>query len=208
MGKAVSVRQDPFNPLAIDSLGLSIYSRMMAGLAVRLDQVPSFGGAGVYAIYYHGPFTAYAPLTIANRDNACVPIYVGKAVTPGRRKGTEIKTATQPRPLAKRLGEHRDSVAAAHNLDVVDFKVRWLVMEDLWIPLGESVLIQGHVPIWNSVVDGFGNHNPGSGRAKSTRSRWDTLHPGRDWATGLGLRTETPEQIIQEATEYLRSRLA
>jgi DNA (cytosine-5)-methyltransferase 1 len=58
------------------------------------------------------------------------------------------------------------------------------------------------------IVDGFGNHDPGSGRGKGLRSRWDTLHPGRSWANKYPKRGETPTQIEQEIREYLRSRLA
>ena len=68
------------------------------------------------------------------------------------------------------------------NLSVSDFWCRYLVVDDIWIPLGESLLIQVYRPLWNSVVDGFGNHDPGGGRYKGAKPSWDTLHPGRHWA--------------------------
>ena len=40
-------------------------------------------------------------------------------------------------------------------------------------------------PVWNSIVDGFGNHDPGAGRRAGMVSRWDVLHPGRAWASSL-----------------------
>jgi len=30
--------------------------------------------------------------------------------------------------------------------------------------------------VWNVVIDGFGNHDPGAGRYNGERTRWDTLH--------------------------------
>ncbi len=31
-------------------------------------------------------------------------------------------------------------------------------------------------------MDGFGNHDPGSGRYEQAKSDWDVIHPGRAWA--------------------------
>jgi hypothetical protein len=65
------------------------------------------------------------------------------------------------------------------------FYCRFLVVDDIWIPLGESLLIEKTKPLWNVIVDGFGNHDPGKGRYNQQMSAWDTLHPGRDWAKKL-----------------------
>jgi hypothetical protein len=45
------------------------------------------------------------------------------------------------------------------------------------------------------VVDGFGNHDPGTGRRNMKRPRWDILHPGRSWAGRLQP-AETAKQVI------------
>lgn len=50
---------------------------------------------------------------------------------------------------------------------------------------GEGVLIRHFQPVWNQIIDGFGNHDPGSGRYQQKRSVWDLLHPGRRWASLL-----------------------
>jgi len=84
--------------------------------------------------------------------------------------------------LFSRLEDHRKSVEAAANLSIHDFHCRYLVVDDIWIPLGESLLIDFFNPIWNSEVDGFGNHDPGKGRHLGAKPSWDTLHPGRGWA--------------------------
>ena len=46
----------------------------------------------------------------------------------------------------------------------------------------ETALIRYYKPIWNTKIDGFGNHDPGSGRYNQAKSEWDILHPGRVWA--------------------------
>jgi hypothetical protein len=38
--------------------------------------------------------------------------------------------------LYKRLKEHRNSIEAAENLNIDDFYCRFLVVDDIWIPLG------------------------------------------------------------------------
>ena len=84
--------------------------------------------------------------------------------------------------LWRRLREHAKSIEKADNLRIEDFKCRYLVVDDIWIPLGESLLIEAFNPLWNRLVDGFGNHDPGKGRYNQMRSAWDVLHPGRPWA--------------------------
>jgi hypothetical protein len=87
--------------------------------------------------------------------------------------------------LYRRLKEHLDSINAVRNLELDDFRCRWLVVDEVFIPLGESLLIRHFKPLWNAVVDGFGNHPPGSGREKGKKAMWDVLHPGRAWADKL-----------------------
>ncbi|MCA1306362.1 Eco29kI family restriction endonuclease [Microbacterium esteraromaticum] len=191
----------------MENLAHSIVTRMTETDPVPLDDVPRFTGAGVYAIYYRGSLPVYNLLSLAYGDDFSVPIYVGKAVPKGGRRGLEVLAHTSTRALADRIRQHANSIRAADNLDIADFTVRWLVVEDIWIPLGESALIREHRPVWNALVDGFGNHDPGSGRINGVRSRWDTLHPGRSWAVKFPARSETAADIEQDVTEYLRSRL-
>jgi len=81
--------------------------------------------------------------------------------------------------------------------------LRFLVVDDIWIPLGESLLIAKFTPIWNTLIDGFGNHDPGRGRYEGMRPRWDVLHPGRAWAEKCQPRKETAEQITREVRAHL-----
>jgi Eco29kI restriction endonuclease len=199
---------ESFNPLDMDNLSLSILNRMELTAPTPLAHVPRFSGAGLYAIYYTGAHSAYALLAKENRDGAFAePIYVGKAVPRGGRRGVGA-TLTTGTPLSSRLKQHAASVAAAENLDIEDFWARWLVMDDIWIPLGESALLRRHQPVWNAMLDGFGNHDPGGGRRQGKRSVWDTLHPGRSWAVFFADNGQVASQIEQELAEYLRARLA
>ena len=195
----------PFNPLAMENLAESIVHALHLQEPVPLSLVPEFDGAGVYALYYHGKFPAYKALTAVNAEELIEPIYIGKASPSGARKGIEL--ATQTTALTKRLRDHRKSIEAAINLDIEDFSARWLVMEDVWIALGESAMIRRHQPVWNARIDGFGNHAPGRGRTKGARPQWDTLHPGRTWAEALSPTTKSYEELNREVSDYLTSRL-
>src|SRR5260370_19763726 len=78
----------PFNPLDKLNLAESLADAMLKRPVSPLPPTEKFDGAGVYAIYYSGDFSAYEPLARENRgDNPQKPIYVGKAVPPGARKG-------------------------------------------------------------------------------------------------------------------------
>ncbi len=197
---------DSYNPLAMENLAQSIVTRMLEASPLPLDNVSGFTGAGVYAIYYRGAFPAYAVLASANRRAWSVPIYVGKAIPKGGRRGFDVAAGKSTRALFNRIRQHANSVRKATNLEVADFAVRWLVIDEIWIPLGESALIRRYRPVWNAVVDGFGNHDPGKRRVDGLRPRWDTLHPGRAWADRYVDRDETRANIEQEVMEYLRSR--
>lgn len=189
---------DAYNPLDKLNLGKSVVEALLETTAVGLDDVPAFEGAGIYAIYYHGSFEPYQP--IATTDAS--PIYVGKAVPSGSRKGASLATSSTGRWLFSRISEHRDSINAAQNLAVSDFTVRYLVVDDIWIPLGESLLISTFNPVWNQLIDGFGNHDPGAGRYNGLRPLWDVLHPGRSWADKCKARTETREELGRRIIDF------
>jgi hypothetical protein len=84
--------------------------------------------------------------------------------------------------LHSRLEEHTRSIQATSNLRIEDFLCRFLVVTLLWITMAERFLIEHYQPIWNVCLDGFGIHDPGSGRYQGEISWWDALHPGRSWA--------------------------
>lgn len=115
-----------------------------------------------------------------------MPIYVGKAIPKGGRKGGLSLDASTGRALRDRLGQHAENIRHAQNLDIAHFYYRSLVVDDVWIPLGENMLIEDFKPVWNVLIDGFGNKTPGALRITQKRSAWDVLHPGRPFAAKLG----------------------
>lgn len=195
----------PFNPLDKKNLGSSVAEALVSSTAHPLGEIPAFNGVGIYAIYYGGPFEAYKPIAERNKDkaNPQVPIYVGKAVPAGARKGNALADPLQSKSLFNRLGEHAESIRAAENLDIGDFSYRYLIVDEIWIPLGESLMIAKFAPLWNSLVEGFGNHDPGSGRYQGLRPRWDAVHPGRAWALKCKERCESAADIVRDAKTYL-----
>jgi hypothetical protein len=62
----------------------------------------------------------------------------------------------------------------------------------------EAELIRNYRPLWNTTVDGFGNHDPGSGRYNQAKSEWDALHPGRSWAEKLTGKPPKLKDIISK----------
>jgi len=194
----------PFNPLDKTNLGESVAEAVLQQPVGPLPPDAPFVGAGVYAIYYEGDLPLYKDLVELNLDGLYRwPIYVGKAVPAGARKGGYGLGADPGQALFKRLAEHASSIVQAENLRLVDFRCRFLVVDDIWIPLAESLLIEMFSPLWNRKIDGFGNHDPGKGRDKQQRSPWDILHPGRPWV--LKLRTPSADEsaLRRDAEEYL-----
>lgn len=192
----------PYNPLDKVHLAESV-AKALLNQDVHPLAPPRFLGAGLYAIYYSGPFAAYERIANANADGACLwPIYVGRAVPAGTRTASADADASST-ALSTRLGQHRKSIDAAENLEVKDFACRYLVVDPLWIPLGESLLLSRFRPLWNVKVDGFGIHDPGSGRSTQKRSSWDTLHPGRAFAMARPENERTSEELASEIKTYL-----
>lgn len=151
---------------------------------VTLPPPENFVGTGVYALYYIGKSELYTPLYETNRIEFKQPIYVGKAVPSGWRQNRSTGTMSS-HELYWRLLEHTESISAAKNLNVKDFLCRFIILEGAasdMIGTVEAALIRYYTPVWNSCIDGFGNHDPGSGRYNQARSDWDVLHPGREWA--------------------------
>ena len=164
-------------------------------------------GAGVYIIYYFGDFSPYEAIATAHRsDPRAGAIYVGKAIPEGARKGGMGADAASGRSLSTRLGQHRSSIRAAENLEVDDFSIRYLVVDDIWIPLGENMLIETLQPLWNRAIDGFGNNTPGGRRLTQFRSPWDVLHPGRKFANRLADSPLTQAILIDRVRDYLSGR--
>lgn len=191
-----------FDPLDYGSLAKTLADRLMESELAPLSEVERFDGSGIYALFYEGRFPAYQKLARINSVRpGSFPIYIGEAV-PKTLTGKSFEFAddtdsTKDR-LYRRIRHHMGSLTKAENLDVGDFSCKMLVLRPMWVPLAESALIGTFVPVWNSVVPGFGNHDPGRGRGLGMLSDWDVLHPGR------GLRGIAPDDPEQKAKEIAR----
>lgn len=199
----------PFNPLNKRNLGESVARELLARDVQPLPPSP-FVGAGVYAIYYTGqnqPYQLYDRIAVQDFESeTAVPIYVGKAVPAGARVGGFGLDTNPGSVLYNRLREHAESINQARSLNLLDFRCRYLTVDDIWIPLAESILISTFSPIWNTTITGFGNHDPGSGRYKQQRSPWDVLHPGRPWADRLQSNSRSELEIAAVVRRVLSSK--
>jgi len=199
------MRSEPaYNPLDKRNLGVSVADALLGKALGPLPPEEPFIGAGVYAIYYKGNFPAYRPISLRSKPERETPIYVGKAVPAGARKGGFGLDIAPGTVLYARLAQHADSILQAKNLEAGDFIFRYLVVDDLWIPLGESLLIQMFAPVWSRLIDGFGNHDPGKGRHQGQMPSWDVLHPGRAWASNLQPNKKVVDELLAAVGEYLK----
>ncbi len=194
----------PYNPLDKGHLGESVARALLTCPVVALPPPNPFTGAGVYALYYTGDFLPYQKIAEKNSGGQwAAPIYVGKAVPPGARKGGYGLGEAPGQALYRRLCEHAESIKQASNLSLDHFDCRYLVVDDIWIPLGESLLISMFSPLWNKAIDGFGNHDPGAGRYNQRHSLWDEIHPGRPWATKLQPAARPAAEILEVVKNFL-----
>ena len=184
---------ESYDPLHYENLARSVVSALLEAEAVAMPPATEFSGSGVYALYYAGGLPFYEG--IASQE-CHTPIYVGKAAPAGRRKGGRSSGADgSSSELFRRLRQHSKSVEQAHNLHLSEFRCRYLVVVPVWIDLAERSLLEHFRPVWNTVIDGFGNHDPGRGRRAMRRPRWDVVHPGRPWAVTLQT-DETVEDVL------------
>ena len=145
-----------------------------------------FHGTGVYAIYCITKKGIYKNFHQINRTSFDLPIYVGKAVPKGWRQARKNNSKEGLSfALHNRIKDHSRSIQLGAGLELDDFFCRFMILEgkesDL-IGTVEAALIRAYHPIWNTTIDGFGNHDPGSGRYEQAKSDWDVCHPGRKWA--------------------------
>lgn len=205
MDAAFDVNQHIFRSPAFQQIVKEAISFFVHTPIHNLPPPGPFSGSGVYGLYYVGRDALYAKIS----DLSCVrPIYVGKAVPTGWRAARTRETDAPN--LYTRLREHARSIEQAVNLTVEEFRCRFAILAgaeaDLLVPV-EAELIRRYHPLWNTTVDGFGNHDPGSGRYDQAKSAWDVLHPGRPWAERLtGLSPERGD-VQDRVRAYLQDLL-
>jgi len=196
-------KNDAFAELVKDAV------RFFNGTPVHTLPPPeSFLGTGVYALYYTGSNPLYKRYAELNRLSYDYPIYVGKAVPKGWRQARSSDNAqNQSRELIGRLREHGRSITLSANLSLEDFMCRFVIFEDEgsdMISTIEAALIKLNKPLWNTAVDGFGNHDPGSGRYEQAKSDWDVIHEGRTWANKCKGKHAEEDTIVSNIHLHLK----
>ena len=182
--------------------------RFFNGTPVLPLPVPTrFHGTGVYAIYSIAKTGLYKNYHKINRTSFKIPIYVGKAVPSGwRQTRNPSLEGTLSYELHNRLREHGTSIEQCEGLDITDFRSRFMILENTesdLIGTVEAALIRNYTPIWNSFLDGFGNHDPGSGRYEQAMSDWDVCHPGRKWAIKCQGKHKSKSALVQGITQTM-----
>ena len=166
-----------------------------------------FLGTGVYALYYTGRSKPYAKYAELNRLAYDFPIYIGKAVPKGWRQSRQVHSIDkQSSELYSRLWEHARSINAVSSLSIDDFSCRFMIFEGAssdMIGTLEASVIKWKRPLWNSYLDGFGNHTPGIGRFEQAASEWDVVHPGRPWAEKCKGKTRPRQTIVTGIESFL-----
>jgi hypothetical protein len=198
----------PYNPLQKKNLAESIVRAILEQAPRPMSSTEDLGGAGVYIIYYTGNSPLYGPVAKKNANGRFdQPIYIGKAIPKGGRKGgfTDDDSAMRGTALRDRIGHHHASIDEAANLKIGDFGFRALVVDEIFIPLGENMLIEQFRPVWNLLIDGFGNKDPGKRRKDQYRSAWDVLHPGRKFAEKLAENPIAPDKYVAALTTFFET---
>lgn len=194
-------KSDAFEEIIKDTI------RFFNGTPVhKLPPPEIFVGTGVYALYYTGMSPYYKVLYDLNRMEFKQPIYVGKAVPQGWRQARKAKKTNDSYELYRRLCDHTKSIAQTENLNLNDFYCRFMILENAasdLIGTVEAALIRYYTPVWNSSIDGFGNHDSGKGRYNQAKSEWDILHPGRQWAYKCQGESSTLVDVETKVRKYL-----
>lgn len=167
-----------------------------------------FHGSGIYAIYYTGNAAPYAKYAHLNRLSYDFPIYVGKAVPKGWRQSKNVQDEEQLTPeLFSRMSQHAKSIIKAEGLSIEDFACRFMIFagpsSDM-IGSIEAAMIKWKKPLWNSHLDGFGNHDPGKGRYEQAKSDWDVVHPGRTWAEKCKGKSSDRDRLLLGIEVFLK----
>jgi hypothetical protein len=131
-------------------------------------------------------------------------------VPKGWRQSRVAPSSKPSTELYSRIREHARNIEAGAGLELSEFSCRFVIFEDLaaeMISTVEAALIKINRPLWNSVVDGFGNHTPGAGRFEQARSDWDVVHPGRAWAKKCKGAARKPQAILKDIRKHFEGRV-
>ncbi|MFH8366606.1 Eco29kI family restriction endonuclease [Streptomyces sp. NPDC018031] len=186
-----------FNPLRRENLVRSVASALRTVEPVPLTGLRGFDGVGVYALYYVGPHELYRPVSQTSCET---PVYVSRSEYGGDRYGRGV-VDRRNNPLWQRLTVHRRTLERCADLAPEDFRVRYLLTDDLFIAGAEQLTISDFLPVWNVVLTGFGVHAGGSRRDRVPP--WHVVHQG-----ALRSRVTDTPQNTAELSERARRHLA
>ena len=139
-----------YNPLDKINLAKSIEIEILRHDPIPLGDVGDVIGAGVYAIYYAGRLAGSAksrpPIETVLGSNRSM------SERPSQREAEKVdrrKTHPRDRP-SPNASANMLVINEATNLSIDDFQVRHLVVDDVWIPLGENILIETFKPVFRT----------------------------------------------------------
>ncbi|MEV7926147.1 Eco29kI family restriction endonuclease [Kitasatospora sp. NPDC088779] len=191
------LREYSFDPLRPESLVHSVVERFRSVEAASLVKAASWArNSGIYAIYYIGANELYAPVS-----GTSIPLYVG-----GVQKGpgsVPMDAYLKPPAVSVRLEEHCRTLDQSRNLDPMDFCVRVLFIDDLFIAPAVAELNSEFKPLWNTTLEGFSIRHPGRTRIQhAPRPKWHELHAGPDsWAAEMRSK-RTPDELENEVRQH------
>ena len=195
-----------FDPLAVENVGVTLAVELLEQPLERMPPPDPFAGAGVYALYYSGDHPAYAGLTGIDGGRNKYPVYIGKAAGESSKQGFNSSSATKKRKLYERIAQHAKSIDEVNNLELDHFRCRFLVLNDAYIALAESVLIRLFRPAWNGMS--FGSKVVGRNRMGGNVGLWDALHPGRGGRPAGTERAQEAADVIAKRVDELGDEIA
>lgn len=165
-----------YDPMGTENITAAICRELERQPLIPLDhEIDRFEGSGLYAIYYNGN----TERIYERLKNHNIPVYVGQAVSHNSQTGVAAAAAW---PLWRRIRLHRKSIEGAGLLG--EFGIRLLLLPDVYANLGENGLRVFYRPVWNAILTGFGSNEQGPSTRRSKRSKWDTVHSGRQRTHG------------------------
>lgn len=168
-----------------DRFERDIVAALRGRSAETLQTAPLASGPGTYLILYSGRHPTLGPVA----EPSFLPVYVGSALSLHARRGRHLLTI------------------AATDLDAADFYVVALrTLRRAASLAAEHALIDALEPLFNqSWMAGFGSRQPGATR-RGVPSPFDTLFPGRRWATHAdpAMASRLRERAVAYATAQRR----
>ncbi|MEC9067648.1 MAG: Eco29kI family restriction endonuclease [Pseudomonadota bacterium] len=194
-----------FDPLAVENVGVTLAVELLEQPLSQMPPKTPFNGAGIYALYYCGDHKAYGELCTLDAKRFKYPIYIGKAAGESAKQGFNPHGSGK-RKLYDRISDHAASIEEVSNLDLTDFRCRYLVLNDAYIALAESVMIRLFRPPWNGMS--FGSKVVGKNRMTGTPGLWDALHPGRGGRPAGSERAGKAADLIAKRSAELQREIA